>query len=151
MKGTIVTAAVVSLASACVSFAAGTNSQNAVQVVRALKRAGMPITRYVNYTAASDPNHLLARPGQYVSKVNFRDARLRPVRGFDTEGGGSVETFRTRTDAQNRYRYVHAITSSSSLFAEYEYLQGTVFHRLSKVLTPRQAGAYKRALLKVVH
>jgi len=139
-----------SVAAACVSSAAGTSSQSAVQVMRGLKRAGMPITRYVNYSAASDPNHLLGRPGQYVSKVNFHDARLRPVRGFDTEGGGSVETFRTRTDAQNRYRYVHAITSSSSLFAEYEYLQGTVFLRLSKVLTPRQAAAYKRALLRVV-
>jgi hypothetical protein len=144
-------AAVVSVAAASVSSAAGTNSQSAVQVVRSLKRAGMPINRYVNYTAASDPNHLLGRPGQYVSKVNFRDARLRPVRGFDTEGGGSVETFKTRTDAQNRYRYVHAITTSSSLFAEYEYLDGTVFLRLSKVFTPRQAGGYKRALLRVVH
>ena len=153
MKGTIMIAAVVSLAAVCVSSAAGTNGQSAVQVVRALKGAGMPITRYVTYTAASDPNHLLGRPGQYVSKVNFRDARLGPVRGFKPEGGGSVETFRTRGDAQSRYRYVHfhAIASPSMLFAQYAFVEGTLFLRLSKALTPRQTAAYHHALLKIVH
>jgi hypothetical protein len=44
--------------------------------------------------------------------------------------------FRTRTDALNRYRYVHAKSASSPLFVEYEYLDGTVLLRLSKLLTP---------------
>jgi len=36
--------------------------------------------------------------------------------------------------------------SSSSLFAEYEYLHGTVLLRLSHYLTPSEAVGYERAL-----
>jgi hypothetical protein len=123
---------------------------NAASALRALQRAGMPIGQFVNYTAASDDNHLLGRPGMYVTKVNFRDTRIPAVGDFDTEGGGSIETFENKDDAQRRYDYVHAITSGSSLFFEYEYLRGTVFLRLSKVLTPDQAAGYERAFERLV-
>jgi hypothetical protein len=99
----------------------------------------------VNYTAESDDNHLLGRPGQYVSKANFHDSRLEKSGEFDIDGGGSIETFASSDDAQKRYDYVHAITTSSPLFAEYEYPNGLVLLRLSHVLTPKQAKAYKSA------
>jgi hypothetical protein len=35
------------------------------------------------------------------------------------------------------------------MFAEYDYLAGTVLLRLSNVLTPPQAAKYKAALLKI--
>jgi hypothetical protein len=43
------------------------------------------------------------------------------------------------------------VTSGASVFAEYEYLRGTVFLRLSNVLTPAHAAADEAALGKVVH
>jgi NADPH:quinone reductase-like Zn-dependent oxidoreductase len=74
-----------------------------------------------------------------VSKVNFRDKRLDASPDFDSNGGGTIETFGSQDDAKKRYDYVHAITSSSSVFAEYEYRDGTVLLRLSDYLTPEQA------------
>jgi hypothetical protein len=128
----------------------GSLDLNAGLVLDMLEQRGLPIGRSVNYTAATDRNHLLGRPGQYVSKVNFRDTRIPAVGNFDTEGGGSVETFKSEADAKSRYDYVHSITSKSPLFTEYEYLHKTVFLRLSKVLTPAQAAAYERALARIV-
>jgi len=115
------------------------------QVVLRLKALGIPIGAFKTYTVSSDENHLLGRPGQYTSKVNFRDTRL-PAAKFDISGGGSVEVFASNADAQRRYKYVHAVTQSASMFVEYEYLDGRVFLRLSSTLTPQQAKAYAAAL-----
>jgi hypothetical protein len=132
---------------------AGSTALNAVLVLRRLERAGLPIGSYVNYTAATDGNHLLGRPGQYVSKVNFQDKRIDPKDALDPTditAGGSIETFDNEDDAQRRYDYVHAISTGSSLFAEYEYLRGTVLFRISNILTPNQAAEYERALKTIV-
>jgi len=60
-------------------------------VFAALKSAGLPIGAVRSYTASTDPNELLGRPGQYTGKANFRDRRLPPTKDFDTSSGGSVE------------------------------------------------------------
>jgi hypothetical protein len=148
----ILTLAVATLAIAggCGSGSSSSSSkrkETALTVLRSLKGAGLPIGAYVNYTAGTDENHLLGRPGQYVSKVNFRDTRLKkPATAFDIDGRGSIETFGSEGDAKTRYGYVHTISSGSPLFAEYEYRDGTVLLRLSHYLTPNQAAEYKRAL-----
>jgi hypothetical protein len=121
-----------------------------VQVINALRRAGLPIGRVKYFTAENDVNKLLGRPGQYTGKANFRDTRVRSGAGFDVENGGSVETFANKREATSRYRYVDAITKSSSLLVEYHYLEGTVFLRLSSDLTPRQAKEYERAFRSAV-
>jgi hypothetical protein len=120
-----------------------------IQVLTALRHAGLPVGRVRCYTASSDPNKLLGRPGQYTGKANFKDRRIRSA-GFDVDNGGSVETFASKSDAKRRFDYVSAITKSSPLFAEYDYLEGTVFLRVSHELTPRQAKAYERALRRAV-
>ena len=65
---------------------------------------------------------------------------------IDTEQGGSVEVFGSEGDAKQRADYVRSITRGSAIFAEYSYLRGRVFLRVSKELTPRQAKAYEQAL-----
>ncbi len=120
-----------------------------VQVISALRRAGLPIGLVRYYSASNDVNKLLGRPGQYTGKANFRDRRIRGS-GFDVDDGGSVETFANKGDAANRFRYVDAITRASPLFAEYHYLEGTVFLRVSHELTPVQAKAYERAFRRAV-
>src|SRR6266480_581810 len=47
--------------------------QSADQILQGLKAKGLPIGAVTTYTAASDPNHLLGRPGQYTDKVSFKD------------------------------------------------------------------------------
>jgi hypothetical protein len=110
-----------------------------VQVITALRQAGLPIGAVRYFTP----------PGQFNVKANFRDRRLRGA-GFDVDNGGSVETFQNKGEASRRYRHVHAIATSSSLFAEYDYVEGNVVLRISHELTPRQAKAYERALRRAV-
>ena len=113
-------------------------------VAEHLKAAGLPIDNIVVYTAETDPNHLLGRPGQYVSKAAFHDTRLQ--QGPDVANGGSIESFATSTDLENRKAYVEKIAKSSPLFAEYDYSAGLVLLRLSSTLTPDQAAVYQKAL-----
>jgi hypothetical protein len=101
-------------------------------------------------TAANDGNHLLGRPGQYTSKVDFTDSRVQAsdVAGTekgDVSRGGSIEAFATAADAQTRVKYVETVTKSMPALAEYDYVHGTVLVRVSHYLTPAQAGEYKTA------
>ncbi|HEX8727665.1 MAG TPA: hypothetical protein VF739_03525 [Ktedonobacterales bacterium] len=126
------------------------SGQSADQIVAGLKSKGLPIGDVFTYTAANDPNNLLGRPGQYVSKDNFKDTRISSSdTGTDisVSDGGAVETFANPTDAQKRFTYLQSIsTSGNALFAEYEYLDGDVIVRISSQLTPDQAKAYETAL-----
>ncbi len=89
-------------------------------------------------------------PGQYIGKANFRDRRAQDGSGFDVSNGGSVETFASKAEAARRFHYVQTISQSSSLFVEYDYLEGTVFLRVSHNLTPAQAKAYETRLRRAV-
>ncbi len=126
--------------------------QTALQVLQHLKAHGLPIGVTYVYTAETDLNHLLGRPGQYTGKAEFADTRL-PASGdqganISVSDGGSVEVFATVTDVQHRLAYIQGLsTSGNALFAEYEYLDGEAILRVSNALTPAQAAAYKAAFL----
>ncbi|HEY8766069.1 MAG TPA: hypothetical protein VIP09_02205 [Dehalococcoidia bacterium] len=122
----------------------------AAKMVEALKTQGLPIAGSVAYTAADDPNKLLGRPNQYISKGNFQDSRLKTAEDFDTSGGGSVEVFASPDDAQRRATYLDGIGKAIPFLLEYEYVQGSVLLRLSSDLTPDQARQYQDALKAVV-
>jgi len=94
---------------------------------------------------------MTARGGATPTRVapfprNRRCSLWPPGSEFDIDGGGSVETFGSKGDAKKRYDYVHSISSSGAIFAEYEYLHDTVLLRLSHYLRPKQAAGYDRAL-----
>jgi hypothetical protein len=135
---------------ACGGEAAATPaSPDANAVVDKLSAAGLPIGDRLSYTASTDVNQLLGRPGQYVSKTAFRDTRI-PDQSTDInlDDGGSVETFASATDAKRRYDYVDSV-AKTPLFAEYHWLRGTTLLRVSHRLTPEQATDYETALLKM--
>src|SRR5256885_634879 len=69
-----------------------------------LKAAGLPMANIVIYTAETDTNHLLGRPGQYTGKANWNDTR-----DPDTTDTYSVELFATTDDLSRREQYVKAI------------------------------------------
>lgn len=135
----IVVFAVTTLASA-----ASLGQPTAEQIVKSLKKAGLPIGKYRVYTAATDPNKLLGRPGQYTSKVNFNDTRIGFRSDYSVDGGGAVEVFPDESGAKSRYSYLVAL-AKSPLFAEYTYLQGKVVLRVAHELTPAQAKQYEVA------
>ena len=99
-------------------------------------------------TAATDPNHLLGRPGQYTSKVTFTDTRIKASDVTDsTKGsvdlGGAIEIFADPAGATARAKYIQAIAKSMPAVAEYDYVHGAVLVRVSHYLTPAQAATYK--------
>lgn len=123
---------------------------SAAELLAGLKAQKLPIGESVVFTAATDENHLLGRPGQYIGKASWHDTRVEDsgTRGPDisADDGGSIEVFANPTDAQRRFQYVASIASSGGIFAEYDYLSGDVLLRLTQLLTPEQANEYRYAL-----
>jgi hypothetical protein len=122
--------------------------QTAAQIVAALKAKGLPITDSFAYDENTDLNKLLGRPNQYTGKVNFRDSRTQYSTStgadIDVNDGGSVEVFANSADAQKRFTYVQALSSSGGLFAEYDYFDnGVALLRVSHELTPTQEKEYQ--------
>lgn len=116
----------------------------AQEVLDALKNSGVPIGENIAFTAETDPNELLGRPGQYLSKINFRDTRLAVEHPdeFSVQDGGSIEVFPNSAGAAGRAQYLQTFSQSLSFLAEYDFQQGPVLLRLSHRLTPEQAQVY---------
>ncbi|HEX6483145.1 MAG TPA: hypothetical protein VF043_30240 [Ktedonobacteraceae bacterium] len=127
--------------------------KSAAQIVQELLAKGLPIGEVFSYTAENDLNHLLGRPGQYIGKTEFKDTRISSTETgaqITVSDGGSVEVFASITDAQHRFTYLQALsTSGNALFAEYEYLDGIAILRVSSQLTPTEAKAYETAFKAV--
>jgi ABC-type transporter MlaC component len=143
----------VTLLTACTS-APFTQQQPATaeQVVAQIAHVILTVKPGLTYTSETDPNKLLGRPGQYTSKATFTDSRITP--GFldepDSVGrGGSVEVFPDEQAAQNRSKYVQAVTAGLPAAVEYDYTAGPVLVRVGKALTPAQAGEYQKALNEI--
>lgn len=129
---------------------AGVPPITAEQVVSALAKAIGTAKQTGVVTAENDGNHLLGRPGQYTSKVDFSDSRIEAnnVSGLDAgdvERGGAVEVFATAADAKTRADYIQTVVKNLPMMMEYDYPHGTVLIRVSKFLTPAQAGEYDKA------
>jgi hypothetical protein len=127
---------------------------SAEQVAKKLKAAGVPLRVIVVYTAETDPNHLMGRPGgNYTSKLAFADSRVKPedvqfAEKDALERGGSIEVFESAGDAQTRAADIDGkIKAVKGLVPpEYHYLRGGVLVRVTGNLSPSQAKTYGRAL-----
>ena len=127
------------------------SGQSALQILAGLQAKGLPIGTSFHYSASNDLNRLLGRPSQYTGKVNFKDTRIGTSTNQGAEisvsDGGSIEVFSSAGYALNRFTSLQALSKSGrAIFAEYEYLDGTVVLRISSQITPTQASAYQVAL-----
>jgi hypothetical protein len=98
-------------------------------------KARFPVKDATTYTAETDPNKLLGRPGQYLVKM-----------GWKLEGGdATIEVFRNADDAKKRADYVEQIGKNSPMFLQYVYLnpKRSAVLRLPKELTPSAAKAWQ--------
>ena len=111
----------------------------AAQLAEKLAGKGLSIADIVVYDESTDPNKLLGRPNQYTSKVNFSSTS-------DDKNSSSIEVFANEDDALARYNYVVAITSSSSMFAEYDFLAGKYFLRIDNSVLPSDSKKYESEL-----
>lgn len=123
--------------------------RDATAIVAKFKTEGLPVGSTLTYTAASDANHLLGRLGGYTSKTSWTDTRIPAdqTAGLDSGSvgyGGSVEVFADDADAKARAAYLSTILKAMPIIGtEYEYRNGNVLIRVSGLLTPEQAAAYK--------
>ncbi len=105
------------------------------------------------FTTDDDPNHLLGRPGGYLSKSAFTDTRVPAEQApneFSTERGGGVEVFGDAAAAKARMDKIQGIAKDmGGLISEYDYVNGTVLVRVSSLLTPEQAKEYESALAAI--
>ncbi|PJN22432.1 hypothetical protein CG736_28385 [Kitasatospora sp. CB02891] len=123
---------------------------DATAALAALTAHAPSITLVKAYTADTDPNHLLGRPGQYTSKVAFKDSRIKDVDGQDEDAvirGGGIEVFASAADASARAAYLEKVTKSMPALVEYDYVvRETAVLRVSQRLSPDQAKALADAL-----
>lgn len=120
------------------------SKMTAQEIANKLKSAGFPIKNIINYTSKTDPNGLLGKTNQYTSKVNFADTRLSQYSSSDP-AGGSIEVFKTKSDATKRKKYIESIMSGVSFLKEYIYQYDNVLLRLDYDLTSSQVKVYKTA------
>jgi len=108
-------------------------------VAAAVKASPFGIADVLIYTAETDTNKLLGRPGQYTGKVSWNDLRV-TSKNYDS----TIELFADRASMDARFTYVDAIIKSSPLFLQYMYRNDgrLAILRLPKDLTPLQAQAY---------
>lgn len=120
---------------------------DAQQVVKALTAAISDTKAATVYTAATDPNKLLGRPGGYTSKADFTDARAKPELDDEVQNGGSVEVYSDPADAEERGKFIADTLKKMKIFGtEYHYTKGGILLRVSGALTPDQAAEYEKAL-----
>ena len=126
-------------------------SRTAAEDVNLLAAQMSTIKAGVVYTAATDVNHLLGRPGGYTSKATFVDNSINAADVQDNSAGsvdlgGSFEVYPTAAGAVARGEYIEAAEAASGIIGhEYDYVAGSTLLRLSDVLTPSQAAAIAAA------
>ena len=109
--------------------------------IKAFQAAGLPIDELTEYTAETDDNQLLGRPGQYTGKVNWADGRH-----ADAGASNTVEAFANDADLQTRKAYIEQVTAGSPMLLQYITAHRNLLLRLDKSVTPAEAAEYEKAL-----
>lgn len=105
---------------------------DAQAVIEQLAASGAPVKLTDVYTAETDANHLLGRPGQYTSKAAFTDTRISAEDTSELEKGdvglgGGIEVFDTNAQAVARATYIQKIVQAAPVLGlEYDYVAGAV-------------------------
>jgi len=99
----------------------------------------------VELTEETDKNNLMNKPGGYVGCVHFRDSQVPNPYGFyttavesGTEGGGAIEIFASKSDAEARNRYLASFDTAGYVRSGSHKVLGTMVIRTSDKLTATQ-------------
>ena len=132
-----------------VASSSSARSPSIVAAIAAFKKAGIPVTKVVIYTQATDPNHLQGRPGQYTANGSWSDARVASTGLFYGTTVGMLELFSSSADLQTRERYVKTVEKGVPSLEQYIYADGLALLRVSFALTPAQAAKYQSVLARL--
>lgn len=110
-------------------------------LVNSLKSSGLPVQNVTSLNAATDPDKLLGKPGQYSSKIVWRDQRA----GSED---CAIELFADEASMRARLQALQSLPTSSPQYTP--YVSGDparkALIKLPKGLAPDQAQAYQRWL-----
>lgn len=97
------------------------------------------------WTAETDPNKLLGRPGGYTSAATVADKRVScdDPKEPGASCGATVEVFASAEDAKARSDYIQSILRGGGLLGtEYHTRADAALPRVAGELTPKQAAVY---------
>lgn len=114
---------------------------DATEVLTMLKDNGFPLDEITTYTEKTDPNKLMNKDGEYISKAFVHDKRIKD----DKEAGIDVEVFKTEADAKDRKDYIDSF-SDIAFMAETSFVNGKILLRVNNNLTKEEADVYGKAL-----
>lgn len=142
---TVILLAVLALAG-CSSHTPVAQTAPVVQKTAGDIAKAMDVGTVTVWTAATDENQLLGRPGGYTSAATIVDSHLTCTDKADpgTDCGATVEVFDTSGQATARSQYIQSLLGGL-LGTEYHYFSGTALLRVTGHLTPDQAKAYDTA------
>lgn len=100
----------------------------------------MALGKVTVWTAETDPNRLLGRPGGYTSAATIVDKRITCTETA-TSCGATIEVYPTADEALTRSQYIQSLLGGA-LGTEYHYFTGTALLRVTGELTPDQAKVY---------
>jgi hypothetical protein len=119
-------------------------AQDAAAIAAKIKKAVPTAKTVTAITADTDSNHLMGKPHQYTSAAHIVDTRTdSTTNGIDS--GATIEVFANEADAQARAAYIDGIGKAQPIFAEQDFLHGTVLVRVAKALSAAQAAEYDKA------
>lgn len=133
-----------------------TSAGGAGELTYALAKKTPTVRTFHVFTAASDPNKLLGRPGGYIGKATFTDTRVpktdRTGENDSIDDGGGIEVFADTAGANARKKTIDAALQGAGgvLGVEYSYVSGRALLRISGKLTPDVAKEYEAAWPAVV-
>lgn len=131
-------------------------AQNALEQLR---QKNENVSDVIVFHEENDGNNLLGRPGEYIGKADFSDARIPET--FNTEEekyqyglhGGTIEVFRSEKDCENRTKYIQSFMRADlGAFGvnQYVYQYDKALFRVSYDITPDQAQVYKEQMDEIL-
>lgn len=120
--------------------------ETAEQFIGALRADELPIGETIVYTAETDPNESLGRPGNYIGKAGWTDTRLADCTEPGWDCGGDVELFDDDDDLNDRYDYLGGFASEPMIGGFYMWKVPGAVIRVGFALTPDQAETYRVVL-----
>lgn len=120
------------------------DSNKVGSIIESLKNAGLPIVHYIVYNSTNDPNTSHPKDG-YIAKGNFADSNMGETYDENEPLGGSVELFKTESDAKKRAAYLKtdSVCELGNAFG-YQIIKGNVLLRLNTLFS----GSYVQKYIK---
>lgn len=116
------------------------------------------IDKVEGVTEDNDPNGNLNKPGGYTAQVYFSSPLVKDEYNLftgdviedGTDCGGSVEVYKTVSEAQNRNQYLSSFDGSGMLSNGSHTVYGTIIIRISDELTASQQKSLEESVLNAL-